>query len=195
QYIRAGDLEHRFPFRLKMARAFVYGAQLGWVGPNLLDPPYTAEAKFLKTLCQARHAARDALQFGELLPPVGLDGGGSVHWQETAEAAGSRQTEPAVLASAWRTPDGNCKMAIANVAEQPRTVTVTLDSRHVGAEAVADAPLTLRPVGGGPEITLAPADPGWRGQFAIEAADARVLEIVRPEPTKKGPSRHQKKME
>jgi len=128
QYILGDDIPKRFPFRLKMAKAFVFGSQLGWVSSQVLEKPYAEEAVFLKRLCEARHGSRDALQFGELLAPVELEGGGTVSWMDNKNKL---QTQPAVLASAWRTPTNARKIVIVNTADEERAVTLKLDRRHI----------------------------------------------------------------
>lgn len=130
QYIQGNDLPAKYPFRLKMARAFIFGSQLGWVGAQILDATYAQEAEFLKTLCKARHGSRDALQFGELLPPLEMEGAGSVSWTKEKD----QFTQPAVLATVWLTLENLRKIAIANVADEERSVTLNLDSRHTGTE-------------------------------------------------------------
>ncbi len=179
QYIHGGDLEKHFPFRLKMARAFVYGSQLGWVGTQILNEEHRTEAEFLKDLCLARHSARDALQFGEMLPPITFEGGGRVYWKEKAGPKDVQYDAPAVSASAWLTPNGQRQIAFVNVADDPRSITLKLNSRHLGEEATKLTEVTLSQIGGGAQISLENVQDGnWQAQIEIGALDGCVYTIV-----------------
>ncbi|HOE11044.1 MAG TPA: DUF6259 domain-containing protein [bacterium] len=176
QYILGNDLPDRYPFRLKMARAFVFGSQLGWVGAGVLDPKHQDEAEFLKRLCEVRHSAREALQYGELLAPVILESGGTVSWKYKDGGKEIESTQPAVVASAWLTPEGKRILALANVADDARTVTLTLDRRHFGGNTAKTATFRRMPTG---ETTPLKEDTGkWSGAVTLDARDAIVLEIL-----------------
>ena len=178
QYIRGGDVENRYPFRLKMARAFVFGSQLGWVGAHLLDEKFETEAEFLKTLCHARHGSRDALQYGELLPPVSVDGGGTVSWVTKQDEKDIQHTQPAVLASAWLTPDGKRMIALANVADDARTPTLSLNALHVPKRMRGADEVVLRSVDGGEEVVLRRSGGVWRGAVRVLGRGAFVVEVL-----------------
>src|SRR4030042_1481548 len=64
QYFPGADLDRGLPFRAKMARAFAWGAQLGWIGAQILDPKYAHEAEYLRNLAQCRHRAHEFLEYG-----------------------------------------------------------------------------------------------------------------------------------
>ena len=173
QYIGGNDFTNKYPFRLKMAQAFVFGSQLGWVSSAVLDPGNTAEAEFLKRLCQARHASRDALQFGELLPPVKFDGGGTVTWKD----GGKEQTKPAVFAAGWHTPTKTNKLVFVNVSDQDKNLSFTLDTRHVNAKS--GMPLSLNSADKNTSIKLNTLDDGkWQGTINLPARSPMVLEVV-----------------
>ncbi len=175
QYIGGNDFTEHYPFRLKMARAFVFGSQLGWVGAGVLDPKYREEADFLKRLCQVRHSAREALQYGELLAPVMLENGGTVSWKYKDGDKEIESTQPAVVASAWLTPEGKRILSLANVADDARTVTITLDSRHLGGNIPKT--VALRKMPAGETIPLKGSSGKWSGTVTLDARDAMVLEI------------------
>ncbi|MCG3199335.1 MAG: hypothetical protein GHCLOJNM_03849 [bacterium] len=122
QYFTGTDFEERFPLRLKLAQEFLFGAQLGWIGSNLLAEGYEQEAEFLKTLCTLRHAHRDALQFGELLPPLSVEGAAGVTWTEENGPEKRDVRQSSVLAAAWRSPEGKNKVAAVNISNDPQKV-------------------------------------------------------------------------
>ena len=65
------------------------------MGSSILDERNAREAEFLRRLCQVRHEARDALQFGELLPPVAMECKGIVSWTEEHDGAPQTKTAEA----------------------------------------------------------------------------------------------------
>ncbi len=149
QYINADDFVNRYPLRLKLARALVFGSQLGWVGAQILDEPNKTEAEFLKSLCQARHASRDAFQYGELLAPVAMENVGTVSWEEKD---GAKENQTAVLSSLWLTPDGKRKLVVVNVSDEEQVVNLKFDQRHLGQ--LGTNGLRLRPLDGGKSLML-----------------------------------------
>ena len=182
QYLSDQDFELAYPGRLKFAREFVFGSQMGWVGPSILNPKHEREAAFLRRLCQVRHGARDALQLGRLLPPVGLESTVTVSWRQEVEGSIHTETAPSVVATAWLTPDGTRKLAAANVADVEVIATLNLEDRHAG-DLAADALVLQAPSSPtAPERTVAilrQTDRGrYQGELRLPARDALVLEIV-----------------
>jgi len=103
QYIAGDDLDRGLAFRAKMARAFAWGAQLGWVGPAILDARYAREAEYLRELAQCRRRAHEFLVFGEMLAPPDVAGIPRVTVEGQAAFGGAYRIElPAVICSAWR---------------------------------------------------------------------------------------------
>ncbi len=170
QYIHGDDFTYKYPFRLKMARAFVFGSQLGWVGSQVFEASNLGEAECLKNLCLARHASRDALQFGTLLAPVGLSDFGTVKW---IDGENQSNEQPAVLASVWSTPKQIRKIVLANVADEERKGTLTLDKRHGGSSAAASIQLVSED--GKIRVALnRQTDDKWQGTVSIPARGAVV---------------------
>ncbi|MBI4559782.1 MAG: hypothetical protein HY706_19500 [Candidatus Hydrogenedentes bacterium] len=177
QYFSGTDYEARYPLRLKFAQEFTFGSQLGWIGPSILQKGNEVEAEFLKRLCRARHAARDALQFGELLAPVIVESAGSVSWTEKIDGTDQTRTAAAVLAGAWLTPSGKRKLAVVNIADQEETLTLRLDSRHVGY--VESPRLLLKTRGNKTAAILSREAPGiYRGKLSVPSRNAVVFDLV-----------------
>ncbi len=155
QYIQGDDFTNRYPLRLKLARALVFGSQLGWVGAQILEEANKTEAEFLKSLCQARHASRDALQYGQLLPPLVMENVGTVSWGD--ESKGTKDTQPAVLSSLWLTPESKRKLVVVNVSDEEQKVSLGFNRRHLDRRFLDQSgPVVLRlhPVGEGPLVEL-----------------------------------------
>jgi hypothetical protein len=149
---------------------------MGWIGSQILSDENKDEAEYLRKLCKERHASRDALQYGELLAPVVIKNGGTVSW---VNESGDRKEEihrPAVLASAWLTPEGKHKLVLTNVADESRTVTMGLDQRHTGP--CDGKVLRLRQVGGEATVDLGRKGSGvFEGSVELEPLSAMVLEV------------------
>lgn len=177
QYLSGEDFKARYPLRLKFAQAFTFGAQLGWVGPAILEESNATEAAFLKQLCQARHGARDALQFGELLPPVEVQSDATVSWAEEEKGVPKTRTAKAVLASAWLTPEGKRKLAIVNVSDADQAVTLTLDARHTGKLKASKVALQTN-TGESKAVLHRNRNGVCRGPLTIPQRNGFVLEIV-----------------
>lgn len=127
QYIAGGDLDNGLPFRAKMARAFAWGAQLGWVGPQILDHKYAAEAQYLRTLARCRSRAHEFLVFGEMLEPPAVFAVPRIAVDGKAPFGGEYHIElPAVISSAWRADNGDVGVALTNMTDQEQTVKLSL---------------------------------------------------------------------
>jgi hypothetical protein len=135
--------------RMKAAQQLVYGEQIGWIDPRIVDDP--KRFPFFKEIVQVRYKYRDYFYKGEMIrPPKLLDEIPTVtaDWQWSGEW---NITTDAVLAGAWRKKDekGNTVSAVfffVNVSDAPLTsrIAVRLDEIGLQSEAFAK-PLTFEP--------------------------------------------------
>lgn len=128
QYITSEDLKRSLPWRVKMARAFVWGSQLGWVTAGLLMAPEAArEAEFLRSLAQCRRHTHGYVVCGQFLGALEVRGENPRLTGEGTGAFGGtyRIDLPAVLGSAWRAEDGRIGLLLANMSDGERRVEVT----------------------------------------------------------------------
>ncbi|UCH35095.1 MAG: hypothetical protein JSV65_01715, partial [Armatimonadota bacterium] len=133
QYIVGDDLDRGMPFRAKMARAFAWGAQLGWVGPQILDVKYAREAEYLRALAQCRRRAHEFLALGEMLKPPTVRGARRVTIEGGAPWGGDyRISLPAVISSAWRAANGDVGIALTNMTDEEQTARFSLGGRGLG---------------------------------------------------------------
>ena len=133
QYIAGGDLDGGLPFRAKMARAFAWGAQLGWVGPEILQEKYAREAEYLRNLAQCRQRAHDFLAFGEMLSPPVVRGVPRISIEGKAAFGGDyRFSLPAVISSAWRSDRGDIGIALTNMTDEQQTAKLNLGAARLG---------------------------------------------------------------
>ena len=129
QYLAWDDLQRSLPFRAKMARAFVWGSQLGWIGvERVTDPAGAKEAEFLRNLARCRRFGHKFLVYGRFLGM--LDAGGDnppVKGEGTGSFGGTYPIDlPAVLASSWQAEDGTIGIALANTSDEEHEVDVRL---------------------------------------------------------------------
>ncbi len=134
QYIAHDDLKRSLPFRFKMARAFIWGAQLGWIDAGiLLAPEHAAETELLRNLAHCRRSAHDWLLYGQFageaqfageIPP--LTGSGTASWggDYTIDTPGS-------IAAWWESPRRQPGLAVVNMADTAVTGTVAIPDRWV----------------------------------------------------------------
>ena len=126
-YIPADDLQKSLPFRVKMARCFLYGAQLGWIQPQTIMAPEAAkEAEFLRNLARCRRSAHDFLAYGRFLGLVNVRGDNPrLKGEGSGSFGGSYEINlPAVMASAWKSEDGRTALALVNMSDEAHEVIV-----------------------------------------------------------------------
>ncbi|MCL2711450.1 MAG: DUF6259 domain-containing protein, partial [Planctomycetaceae bacterium] len=132
--------------RMKLAQQLVYGEQIGWGDPRIVDDP--VRFPFFKAIVLMRHQYRDYFYKGEMIrPPKLLDEIPTVtaDWQWYGETI---ITTDAVLTGGWRKKDetGNTLSAVyffVNVSDEPITSRVQVQT-DVKTDAF-DEPLTFEP--------------------------------------------------
>ncbi|HEY3414251.1 MAG TPA: DUF6259 domain-containing protein [Armatimonadota bacterium] len=128
QYIPKTEAVESVSFRAKMARAFLWGAQLGWVdAEKVMAPDAALSAEFLRALCHARRDAHDFLLYGQFLAPVEVYGDNPpVNVEAPGSFGGTYNLEiQAVMATLWRAEDGRTAVAICNLDDAVHTVQVS----------------------------------------------------------------------
>jgi len=143
QYVGRGDFRRSLPFRAKMARAFVWGSQVGWVRTvDVLAPDSADEAEFLRNLAHCRRFGHQFVVTGKFLGMLDAQGDNPrVQCDADATFGGLYKIDlPTVLASQWLAEDGSIGVLLANMSDEPRSVTVT----PRGTEAKSSAKSTFR---------------------------------------------------
>jgi hypothetical protein len=134
-YIFGSDLEDGWAFRVKVSQMFLWGTQLGWLGPAILDPKFSASAEYLRELARIRMACPDYLGAGTFLRPPEIEN--RVKRVRASWELWRRKWEldvPVAQATAWQAPDGSLGLVACNMGD--------------GREEL--------------EISLSLEDPGWR---------------------------------
>ena len=148
-------------FRALQARELLWGNELGWFLPDILDRP--SKCAILRELCSFRQANLDALAYGQLLDELRFDAPVSpvqCAWhgrrpnfglfdKKTFSLPPARTCEmPSVIGNWWRTAAGGTVLLAANLSDEERTVRYRVFGRD-GAGTVATttlAPHELRRV-------------------------------------------------
>ena len=142
-YYPATEPDNSLAFRLKNARAFLWGAQIGWIQPTrLMTDPNMATAAFLRELADCRAHARNVLWGGTLeallepAPDTPRQRG-----RGTGSFGGSYPIDiEAAQATLWRAADGTLMVLAINLADSPMTARFPMPPHAVlpAGWAVAD---------------------------------------------------------
>ena len=115
------------PLVMRNAQMFVWGEQLGWFNPNVIDLP-SEEAEYIKLLAKTltNESAKKYLFYGEMVRPFQLYGD-----YPTLEAkwSGNQQDTkmPAVMHSVWKSEDGSLGLVFTNMDTTSYTVNYELN--------------------------------------------------------------------
>lgn len=117
--------------RMKAAQQLVWGEQIGWIHPQVVDEPESAE--FFREVVRLRWNQRRFFHAGEMARPPRLAGEiprVTADWQWSGEWP---VTTDAVMAGAWRlTTENRLVMLWANVGDEPVTATLHFDAGDYG---------------------------------------------------------------
>ncbi|MBD3174076.1 MAG: hypothetical protein GF320_02760 [Armatimonadia bacterium] len=115
--------------RLKAAEALVWGEQLGWAPPSIIDDPLAGP--MLRRCARMRHALQPFLAVGDMAHPPRVTGQiprVTSDWQWHGEWV----REDSVLQhGAWRDGEGRLVVIFANVSEEPLSFTWEWDGTYL----------------------------------------------------------------
>ncbi len=141
QYIAGDDIAKSIPWRFKMARAFAWGSQLGWVGvERIMAPDAVKEAEFLRNLARCRRFAHPFVVTGDFLGMLDVRGDNPRLKCDATRSFGGgtyKIDTPAVIGSAWLADDGSIGVLLANMSDEAREVEVTLPLAKAGIDPFA----------------------------------------------------------
>lgn len=167
QYMAGDDIAKSLPFRAKMARAFLWGAQLGWIGvDSIMADGARKEAEFLRNLARARRGGHEFLLTGTFLGETEVTGENPRLVGEGTAGGGKYAIDmPAVMATAWLAADGAVGLAAVNLSDQPRAVEIRPPWER------------LRDLESGRGRRVVPGDRPEMVPMTVPAADARVIRL------------------
>ncbi|MEN6357460.1 MAG: DUF6259 domain-containing protein [Armatimonadota bacterium] len=130
QYIIDKDVEHSLPFRVKVAREFIWGSQLGWFGIKIIMTPEAAvEAEFLRNLAQCRKYGHEFFVTGRFLGEFNASTD-NLHVEMNKNAG---IDVPSVMGSKWRAEDGTYGIALVNISNEDHAVEVDFPIKTGGS--------------------------------------------------------------
>ncbi len=141
----------------KFALQLIWGEQLGWVGPNIVEDDRTAFA-YLKKFAHMRHALRSYLVDGNMARPPVLRGDIPT---ETHYVAVGEVDIPVLNAAAWRNEEGGLLLIFSNFAQAPVQAEVVFDAASYPVPPDTQMTLTVHADDG----TEAPPVPLPRASF------------------------------
>lgn len=175
QYFTGDDLARSLPFRFKMARAFTYGSQMGWINVGRISAPEAAkEAEFLRNLARCRRFGHKYLVYGRFLGLLDVGGSNPTLSGEGSNSFGGGSYSidtPAVIASAWQAEDGSLGVALANMSDEPRSVEMSLPVKAAGLRSSGLVVSCHGPEG----ETEAGASPSARQKLTVPARSGLVV--------------------
>jgi len=118
--------------RMKAAQSLVWGEQIGWMSPTIIDHP--VNGPYLRRVARMRYALRDFLATGTMEHPPMVEGDipdVTCDWQWSGPAI---RTYSALQAGAWRARDGRLAVILANIVDKPLTFTWTWDRLRYGPQ-------------------------------------------------------------
>lgn len=142
RYMERADWDDPQALAQKQGQLFVWGTQLWWSQPGVVDHEFAGP--WLRDLARLRYRVREFFNAGRMLPPPVLEGNDSlVHadWHRRDLSA----TTPAVLATVWGLADGRLLVPLINCSEDVQSVTLVFDPRDYGLGA--DATFTVQRLG------------------------------------------------
>lgn len=136
-FISQAEVDTLETFAGKIGHAFVRGRQLGWINLDqfdLLKPAQDRQVEFLRKLAVARRAGKEFLLYGEFLrtPDLAAVATHKVPWMVTATSKHEEMTMPDVLAEAYRAPDGDIGIVLANITDAPVTAAIPVNTKEWG---------------------------------------------------------------
>ena len=133
------DEKFALQFRFEQARSFVWGQQpmiANFRPSHLKERP--EEIAYVLRLARLRQAGLDYLMHGEFLRPPTIDVPSveadisrlSIYAGQKGALTSFKKRLPLAIAGAWRSAAGNIAVALASVADEPLTITLTFDPKY-----------------------------------------------------------------
>lgn len=139
QYIPKEEVIESLGFRSKMARAFLWGSQPGWVdAARIMADDAAGSREFLRNLVRCRHHAHNYLLTGRFLGELDVKGDNPRLNSQCPGSFGGTYTLdlPAVMATAWGAEDGRVGVAVCNMDDVEHNVSVTLPPEAIATRTV-----------------------------------------------------------
>ncbi len=115
-------------FCAAQGRDFLWGCQLGWNDPWILQEEHREKQRFQAELCRYRLAAKDFLVYGQLLGEVRPQGGvpETTHRWNRTRPHDARL--PVVQGTVWRDANGRLAVFVVNASGKPQRFAFQIDA-------------------------------------------------------------------
>ena len=162
--------------RAKTAQALVWGEQLGWIRPVVIDDPVAGP--FLKRLARLRYVLRRYLSRGRMArpPAIGTDGTRvTANWVFTRNLM---VTTPTVLSGAWHRDDGKAVVLIlVNVDDKPHAVELPFDASTYGLAGELRARQWTGAEAGNAQPKAVSVKASWKRRIVLAPMASLAIEI------------------
>lgn len=162
--------------RAKTAQALVWGEQLGWIIPDVIDDPVAAS--FLKRLARMRHELLPYLSRGQMARPPVITTDGSTLTSDWVYIEDLMVTTPTVLSGAWKHEDGKAVVILlVNIDEQPRTVGVPFSAEEHGVDGELASRMWKATEDRTAKPSWQPSSSSWSREVTLEPMSAVAIEV------------------
>jgi len=162
--------------RAKTAQALVWGEQLGWIIPDVVDDPVAGP--FLRRLARIRYELRRYLARGRMARPPQLTTDGTTLTSNWVFTSDLYVTTPTVLSGAWQRDDGRAvALILVNADDQPHTVTLPFEAARHGLAGDLAAREWTGEEDGQTTPVAQPVAPSWTREITLAPMAALAIEI------------------
>lgn len=141
RYMSAADFADPNALAQKQGQLFVWGAQLWWSQPQVINHP--AAAAWLRDLARVRHQVREFFNHGRMLAPPDIEPRATVTADWHRRSAGDMiVTTDAVLAAVWQGRDGRVLVPLVNCSGETQDCKLRLATQQMGWRDGATIALT-----------------------------------------------------
>lgn len=130
-FSRAYNGNDQLAHRMKTAQALVFGEQLGWITPTIVDE-HPDTAAFLRRCARIRHKLLSHLSRGYMARPPAVSGNLPDITADWAWSGKWMVTDSALQRGAWRAEDGSVAFVFANASEASVSCTWHFDAARYG---------------------------------------------------------------
>ncbi len=167
--------------RTKTAQALVWGEQLGWIIPDVVDDPVAGP--YLKQLARLRYDLLPYLSRGNMARPPKIITDGTTITSNWVYVSDLMVTTPAVISGAWYRDDENAlALILINPDDKPHTVTLPFNAADYGFKGelktrewiVKEKEVTIRPM-------AKPVEASWTRKITLAPMTSMAIEIISDE--------------
>jgi hypothetical protein len=162
--------------RAKTAQALVWGEQLGWIVPDVVDDPVAGP--FLKRLARMRYELLPYLSRGQMARPPVVTGDGTTITSNWVFIEDLQVTTPTVLSGAWKREDRKAVVIIlVNPDDKAHTVAVPFNAAEHGLTGALATRTWVATETRAPKPGWDPSPDSWSRQITLDPMSAVAIEV------------------